>query len=90
MEPEKSPAPVPFEVFESDVEGLFPVLQQIPRVVTVEPPQSVTLPPLLAVIAKMDDTLVVVTTGTVNAAMVVKVRILPYEVPAEFVAYALA
>ena len=80
------PMPFPLVVIELAMVGDGEVLQQIPRAETVDPPQSLTFPPLLAVIAKMDDTLVVVTTGTVSTAMVVKVRTLPYEVPAEFVA----
>jgi len=39
------------------------VLQQIPRAVMVEPPSEVTIPPHVALVAKMLLTAFVVTTG---------------------------
>lgn len=57
--------------------GLAEVLQQMPREVTVEPPQFVTLPPLVAVLAKIAETVFVLTTGTVSDDMVANVTTLP-------------
>ena len=79
---------LPFAVtsleWESVSEGLCEVLQQIPLLVTADPPSEVIFPPDVAEVRVMMEAGVVVTVGTV--ASVVKVKSLPYAVPALFVA----
>ena len=60
------------------------MFQQTPRAVTEAPPSAVTLPPEFAVVAVIDETLVVVTVGVV--ASVVKDSLSPYAVPSILVA----
>ena len=69
------PVPVPFVVWLPVAIGFVVVLQQTPRAVTVTPPSNVTLPPEFAAVDVIDETAVVVTTGTV--AGVVQVSSLP-------------
>ena len=64
--------------------GLWLVLQQTPRAVTVPPPALVTLPLAVALVRVMFVTCNVVTVG--NATNVVKLTTLLYAVPALFVA----
>jgi len=59
----KEPVPLPLVVLLLLVVGLADVLQQTPRAVTEAPPSEVTFPPLVAVVAVMPDTAVVVTVG---------------------------
>jgi hypothetical protein len=63
---EKLPTPAPSVVLLSAIVGVVPVLQQTPRLVTVELPSSVMLPPLTAEVPVIAVTEVVVTTGTVS------------------------
>ena len=46
----KLPVPLPLEMWLLDMVGFCEVLQQMPRSVTVEPPEEVTLPPDIAVL----------------------------------------
>lgn len=69
--------------------GLAVVAQHIPLVVTVPPPSEVTLPPLVAEMVEMALAGVVVTMGNRVETAVVKEKSEPYDVPSEFVAYAL-
>ena len=61
----KAPLPVPSVVWLPVTTGLAEVLQQTPRVVIVAPPSSVMFPPLVAVVAVIDVTVVVVRVGNV-------------------------
>jgi hypothetical protein len=89
-EQENDPVPLPNEQVESAIVGVVCVaLQQIPRVTIGDPPHTETLPPLVAVLAKMLETEEVVRVGTTKAANVVNVTTFPYDVPAELVAKAL-
>lgn len=65
------PISVPFKVKLSFRVGLGFVLQQIPFAITSSPPQSVTLPPQLAVFARILATGFVETCGTTLFANVV-------------------
>ncbi len=86
-----APVPVPSVVLVvRAVVGLAAMLQQIPLTVTSAPPSKVTLPPLMAVVIATPYAAVVVTAGTVATVRVVNDWSEPYEVPIEFVAYALA
>ena len=79
----KLPLPGPSLVFvDNDTVGFGDVLQTTPLCVMLAPPSSVTVPPQVApllVISSMD---AVVTFG--SSALVLKDRISPYDVPAEF------
>ena len=75
MELWKVPVPVPSLVLASEVVGCGFVLQQTPRTVTGTPPSEVTLPPQVAVVLVINDTLAVVTMGRV--AEVINCTILP-------------
>ncbi len=66
--------------------GVGDVLQQTPLAVISAPPSKMTFPPLDAVFDVIAVTAVVLTVGVV--VEVVKLRSLPYPVPALFVAYA--
>lgn len=66
------PVPVPSEVVLLLVVGLADVLQQTPRAVMEAPPSAVTFPPLEAVVPVTADAAVVVTVGTVVAALCLK------------------
>lgn len=57
--------PVPSEVWLSLVVGLADILQQTPLAVTEALPSEVTLPPLEALLAVIEDTAVVATVGVV-------------------------
>jgi len=57
------------------VVGLAEVLQQTPLAVTVAPPSDVTSPPLVALVAVTEDTVVVETVGAI--VEVVKGKSLP-------------
>ena len=57
------PVPVPSEVWESAVVGVWLVLQQTPRTVTVAPPSEVMFPPLVAEFEEMIVVLAVVNVG---------------------------
>ena len=52
------------EVLLSVIDGVIPVLQQTPQAITVEPSSTVMLPPHVAVVIVILETLVVVITGT--------------------------
>ena len=65
--------------------GLGEVLQQTPHDDIGSPPLEVTEPPLFAEEVVIEDIIVVVTVGRLN---VVKLYVIPYAVPASFVAYA--
>ena len=80
----KLPFAAPSLVCESVIEGLCEVLQQIPLPVTADPPSDIIFPPDAAEVRVMMEAPVVVSVGTV--ASVVKVKSLPYAVPALFVA----
>ena len=71
------PVPVPSEVWESAVVGVWLVLQQTPRAVTVAPPSEVMFPPLVAVVAAILEAAVVVRIGIVVAERVTKVSSVP-------------
>ena len=73
----KFPVPVPFVAWLPLVVGLWLVLQQRPRSVTVAPPEAVTLPPPVAVVCVMFDTWLVVTVGKVTVCWVVKLTSVP-------------
>jgi hypothetical protein len=57
------PVPVPSLVWLSDIVGLWEVLQQTPRAVTLAPPSAVTLPPQMAEFFVISEMLFVVTVG---------------------------
>ena len=57
------PVPVPLLAWLPLIVGLWLVLQQIPRSVTVAPPSLMTLPPPVAEVLPMLVTLAVVTPG---------------------------
>ena len=57
------PVPVPLVVCASATVGFWEMLQQTPRAVTVLPPSAVTLPPQVAEVVAMLETLFVVTVG---------------------------
>ena len=78
----KLPVPLPLVVWLLLVVGLWFVLQQTPRAVTVAPPSWVTLPPQLAEVELIEETEDVVTVGI--DALVVKLTSLPYAVPTLF------
>jgi hypothetical protein len=81
--------PVPLDVFVvSAVVGEGEVDQHTPFDEIDEPPSDEIVPPELAVVCVIELIAVVVNVGIV-AADVVKVTVEPYDVPAEFVAYAL-
>ena len=80
------PVPVPSVVWESAVVGVWLVLQQTPRAVTVAPPSEVIFPPLVAVVAAILVAAVVVRIGGVVAERVTKVSSVPYDVPTLLVA----
>jgi hypothetical protein len=61
----KVPLPDPFVVIPSDMVGLWLVLQQTPREVTVVPPSEVISPPLWAIEAVILVRSAIVTVGTV-------------------------
>ena len=67
-----------------DIEGLCEVLQHIPLFDTAAPPFEVIFPPDVAVVRVTAEAAVVVKVGT--SASVVKVKSLPYAVPALLVA----
>ena len=71
----KPPEPVPSVVLPSLIVGLWLVLQQTPRTVTVAPPSLVILPPLVAIVDVIVDNAVVVIEG--KAAVVVVVTSFP-------------
>ena len=58
-----APVPLPLEVWLLDIVGYCDVLQQMPLVVTGNPPSEVTLPPLTALLAVILLTVLVVTEG---------------------------
>ena len=62
---EKLPAPSPSEVLLSAIVGVVPVLQHIPRLVTVAPPSSVIFPPLVAEVGVIFEPVVVVKMGII-------------------------
>ncbi len=64
--------------------GFGDVLQHTPLPVTTAPPSDVTFPPLVAVVAVMEEGVVVITVG--NVVLVANAKSLPYAVPAELVA----
>jgi hypothetical protein len=66
---------VPSVVFVEEVVGLMDVLQQIPLVVTSNPPLSVIFPPPVAVVDPMAETAFVVSTGSLETVTVTAVRI---------------
>lgn len=82
----KPPVPLPFVVFELLVVGLVDVLQQTPLVVTVAPPSEVTFPPQTALDELIDETEFVVTVGVLPLLSVVKLLLVPYDVPLLLVA----
>ena len=59
------PIPIPSVVWLPVTTGLGEVLQQTPRAVTVAPPLLLMFPPLVAVVAVIDVTAVVVSVGNV-------------------------
>jgi hypothetical protein len=69
--------------------GLAVVSQHTPLAVTVPPPSDVTVPPLAADVVEIELAGVVVSIGNTTEAAVVNVKSEPYDVPNEFVAYAL-
>ena len=75
---------MPFSVLLSDTVGPGDVLQHTPLAVTVSPPSDITLPPPIAALSVMPATAAVVTSGI--AALVLKLRWLPYPVPLLLVA----
>ena len=64
----KMPMPDPFVVIPSDMVGLWLVLQQTPREVTVVPPSDVISPPLVAIEAVILVTAAIVIVGAVLMA----------------------
>ena len=64
----KLPSPDPLVVLLSEVVGLWLVLQQTPRVVTVAPPSEVTSPPEEAEFAMILVTAAIETVGAVLMA----------------------
>ena len=81
----KLPIPLLLLVKLFAVVGLGLVLQQMPRWVTTVPPSEVILPPDIAVSPVM---LIIEFVSTVGRVNVVKLYVIPYAVPASFVAYA--
>ena len=81
----KLPVPLPLLVELFAIVGLGLVLQQTPRCVTDAPPLLVMLPPEIAVVPVM---LIIEFVSTVGRVNVVKLYVIPYAVPASFVAYA--
>jgi len=79
----KLPLPDPSVVMLFAIVGLCNVLQHMPRTVTGEPPFEDIFPPDIAVLVAISEIAAVTTVGT--TAAVVKVRSLPYDVPAELV-----
>ena len=75
---ENDPVPVPSVVWLPEMVGFWLVLQQTPRAVTFAPPLEVTLPPQVAEVAAMSETVLVVTVGTmlftVTVTLVVPVQ----------------
>ena len=65
----KAPVPEPSEVWLLEIVGFADVLQQTPLAVTAAPPSLLTLPPLVALIEVMFDTVVVVTVGMIAGAV---------------------
>ena len=62
----KAPLPVPSVVFvDKAMVGFADVLQQTPRAVMAAPPSAVILPPLVALVAVIDVTAIVVRVGNV-------------------------
>ena len=59
-----TPVPAPSDVLLSVIVGFADVLQQTPRLVTAVPPSLVTLPPLVAVVVRMEEITVVFNPGT--------------------------
>jgi hypothetical protein len=70
----KLPVPLPFVVWLLLTVGFCVVLQHTPFAVTFAPPEEVTLPPQVALVAVILLTVFVVTAGSVN---VVKLRCVP-------------
>ena len=67
----KIPDPVPSVVIELATVGFWVVAQQIPRVVTAEPPSLEIFPPLVAVVVVMADIAVVVKVGASAVVVIV-------------------
>lgn len=85
------PVPLLSDVQFPPMAGLSEVFQQTPLLVTLDPPSEMTLPPAVAEVVVIDLMgIVVITVGVVAAASVAKATSLPYDVPFELVAYALA
>ena len=81
------PEPVPSLVLVDRLTvGFCCLLQTIPRAVTDAPPSLVMLPPDTAELLVMDETEVVDNIGTTEP--VVNFTELPYDTPAELIAYA--
>ena len=62
----KIPVPVPSVVFRFDVVGLAVVPQHTPRAITAAPPSVAMFPPLVADVAAIAETAVVVRVGSVD------------------------
>ena len=80
----KLPFAAPSLEYEPAIEGLCEVLQHIPLLITADPPFELIFPPDIAVVCVIAEAAAVVIVGI--AASVVKVKSLPYAVPALFVA----
>ena len=65
----KLPVPVPLVVLSLAVVGLADVLQHTPLAVIEVPPSEVTFPPLVALVAVIEDAAVVVTVGAIVEVM---------------------
>lgn len=91
MELVNLPAPLLSDVQFPPVVGFAEVSQQTPLLIMFAPPSEITLPPAVAEVVVMDLMgIIVITVGVVAAASVAKAVSLPYDVPFELVAYALA
>jgi hypothetical protein len=84
---ENAPVLVPVVTFVSEVVGLLFVEYTIPRSNDAGPPESVTLPETVAVLAVTEDAEPVVTVA--GSAKVVNDRLIPYLVPFALMEYAL-
>lgn len=70
----KMPIPDPFVVIPSDMVGLWLILQQTPREVTVVPPSEVISPPLVAIEAVILVTDEIVTVGVTLAGSFLQLK----------------